>query len=73
MTLVHSSIISGNQNVFYLSYLSIIFPSYVFYKNKLIIEVFITGILSGLVSITGELLSVTDKCSSQEFSLVLLV
>ena len=36
------------------SILRFLFFSYLKYKNKLIIDIFVTGILSGLVSITGD-------------------
>ena len=46
---------TGNGRLFYHhSNLRRLFLSYLKYKNKLMIDIFVTGILSGLVSITGD-------------------
>ena len=46
---------TGKGRLFYQhSNLRSLFFSYLKYKNKLIIDIFVTGILSGLVSITGD-------------------
>ena len=46
---------TGKGRLFYHhSNLRCLFFSYLKYKNKLIIDIFVTGILSGLVSITGD-------------------